>query len=726
MSKKIVKLWLIIIIILAASLRFIGIKPGFPPYHSDEGISYSAAVSMIKNGNIDPLRYDYPAVVPLVNAAVFKSVFIPLYWLKFYVTHLDQIIAGLIKLPLSEESSTKIFQLKILGERERNALFWGRYVTALFGIGVVWLTFLVAAKLYNQKVALFAAALVAINFRQVLNSHFGLPDIYNAFFLLLSFLTTLNLWLKPSRRNYLLAAILAGISFSTKYQVFALLPLLTVHLDLTLRCPTWKKKIIYFFRPEILVIPLIIGFTFVLINPYHLLKLPTTLKQVHDVSLKYGVGQMSFYLYPYSYLYHIGIGIVTSYLVLIGFILGVGESMKKTLVILSVIIPFFFVTTYYSTGGFYTRNFVTVIPFLLIFAGFALSKLLVFKKNKLNLLIFLIVLILATRENLINSVVVAQEYTKPWNYAILFSWIEKNIPNDSKIAAHSSVPLPDYVVTRLPYEFEEDFSMDEFAERGADYVITNLDWTTNQFYGWMKQAGAPLQYWDKPVDNLEQTYPALAVRELSQHSLYWVLNPWQAPDSDFIVAKIPKYKVSNQKETLSFNFRNNNMGWSTKGSLNKDIKLSVTEDGLSVGGEAVGEDIIRWESTPIKLDNISGFLIKSSIIAQSEDDSKNAYLTVNFYGNEKDAANSLNKIAVRMSKRLQGSGEHQLGLIGIVPQNSNYLTISFRNYNAARSEVSLASLQFYSADIKVDYGDVRVDPVNLDTNILFPNSHGNL
>ena len=40
------------IIILSVVIRFIGINPGYPPYHSDDGISYSAASSMIVNGNL--------------------------------------------------------------------------------------------------------------------------------------------------------------------------------------------------------------------------------------------------------------------------------------------------------------------------------------------------------------------------------------------------------------------------------------------------------------------------------------------------------------------------------------------------------------------------------------------------------------------------------------------------------------------------------------------------
>ncbi len=57
----------------AIILRFGGVWPGYNQYHSDEGVTYSAATSMIKNENLDPLRYDYPALVPLTNMIFFRN-----------------------------------------------------------------------------------------------------------------------------------------------------------------------------------------------------------------------------------------------------------------------------------------------------------------------------------------------------------------------------------------------------------------------------------------------------------------------------------------------------------------------------------------------------------------------------------------------------------------------------------------------------------------------------
>src|SRR3989344_840062 len=104
------KIILILILILASYLRFGGAKPGFPPYHSDEGISYSAATSMIKNGNLDPLRYDYPSLVPDINYIFFRLIFIPLNWTKYYISHIPEILDGIVHIPIAPLEEKKLFQ----------------------------------------------------------------------------------------------------------------------------------------------------------------------------------------------------------------------------------------------------------------------------------------------------------------------------------------------------------------------------------------------------------------------------------------------------------------------------------------------------------------------------------------------------------------------------------------------------------------------------------------
>ena len=202
-SKKINLVVFSLIILVASILRFVGSNPGYPPYHSDDGISYSAASSMIVNGNLDPLRYDYPTMTPLTNYIFYKTFFIPLEWSKFLIRNVLNYPVGYLEIPNDPIKLHDFFYRETLGDSWINALFWGGYVTGLFGVLVVVATFFIARRLYSTRAGLIALFLVAINYRHVLNSHLGLPDIYNAFYLLLSFWFTLNVFEKPTGKNYL-------------------------------------------------------------------------------------------------------------------------------------------------------------------------------------------------------------------------------------------------------------------------------------------------------------------------------------------------------------------------------------------------------------------------------------------------------------------------------------------------------------------------------------------
>lgn len=709
MPKKIIDLfikdyrWLLFLILsLAALLRFIGTNPGFPPYHSDEGISYSQGISIIKEGTLDAhgygLPYAYPAVVPLVNAIFFKFVFIPLAWIGFLLTNFDKIVDGFIRLPFSPEEYKRTFQLFIVGEREINALFWTRYITALTGIGVVFLTYLVGKKLFNKEAGLLSALLVAVNWREVLNSHIGLPDIYNAFFLLLAFLAALALWEKPTRERYFIAAVTAGLSFSTKYQFFSFFPLLFVHIDLAFKKGNPIERIRYLFGPGALLVPFVVILVFMLLNPYHLIKWEETIKQVADVSLKYRAGRMMFDFYPYSYLYHFGIGKITSILAILGIFGGLLKYRLKSLLLLSVVLPFFFFMTYYTGGGFYTRNFVTIIPFLLIFAGLVLVWLLNAKLRRLRYLLFALVLLPVVWENISKSVIVTSEYTKPWNFKVLSEWSGQNIPPGSRVTAHSSVPLSIENVTRLPFELDFSFSIEEFREQGADWAIMNLDWATNSFYWWMSQdTKRSLAFWEKPVDALEQMYAAAAIREFSDFAVYAVLNNWQAPDSNFVVAKVPKYEVLDKTLAKHYAF----------------TRLSGS---------------IGWKTEPIFVGDWEGFLIEYRLNTESANKRKrNAFLLASFYQKEEDVGYIRKRIAVRLSSRNSLFGElEEKDFLGQVPEGATYMVIELGAYESSQASAYLEELEIYNADVNLDFGGVKINPIELDNNIVFPNSHGNL
>src|SRR5260221_9575181 len=175
-------LLIILILILAVALRFIGINPGYHSNHADEVNIYTTAITMFKADNFEPFRYEYPPLPAYINLFAYRLIFIPLATFRYDIINIDKVLDGIVPLKMNPLAYTRFLQLEIFGDREINVLFWGRAVTALFGIGVVFVFYKIGEKLYDKEVCLVTAFFKALNYREVFNSHFVLLDIFNVFF----------------------------------------------------------------------------------------------------------------------------------------------------------------------------------------------------------------------------------------------------------------------------------------------------------------------------------------------------------------------------------------------------------------------------------------------------------------------------------------------------------------------------------------------------------------
>lgn len=720
----------IAVLILATLLRFVGTKPGYHPNHSDETTIYSTALDFIKNKNFEPYRYEYPSLTNLINYAAYKIFFIPLGWLNFLAINYDKVLDGQIKIPLGKDIHDRVFQLEILGAQDVNILMWSRWITALFGVGVVWASYLVGNKLFNKHVGLLSAFLVSINYRQVLNSHLGLPDIYNAFFFLLSFWTILHLREKLNLRRSLICGIVLGLHLSTKYQFFPFFALFLVYLEKSCQQYGFRAKVVFLFNRYFILIPIVSIFVFLLLNPYLFINLETALSQLAYASLKYGEGSMKLLIYPYSYLFKIGIGNVTSFVIVTGILLSLIKDRWKSMLLLSMIIPYFFFFTYYTSGGFYTRNFVSVTPLLLIFAGYAIFQVVNFKPKIFFIFLTFVIFSVASFENLTNSVIAVEAYTHPWNRVVLKDWIANNIPEGKKISAHSSVAIPDEKYERLPYDIFPTFSLDEFKEMGADYAVTSFDWATVDFYGWMRQTNS-LDPWSKPKEILEKTFPAMAVEELTPFTVQSFIKPWQAPELDFMVAKVPIFLTIEKKIEKAYKFESGTDGWTKEGWLvQNDPQLEWETGSLNINEGGSSSTILRWESEPIDTSGWNGFEIdygiKTDAASAASLERREGFIFVSTYGSLEDAKNDKNRLSVRLGARNNIFNQWtEKRLIGGLPTNAKFLRVGFQAYNSVIGRVSLKNVKVYNA--KIEVGNIEgTNKIDIEENILFPVSHGNL
>lgn len=701
---------LLLILIVASVLRFVGAKPGFNQFHSDQGISYSAATSMIKNGNLDPLRYDYAALVPDINYIFFRVFFIPLRWSYYYLSHIPEILDGTVHLPIAPTEKARIFQVFVLGEREINAIFWSRYVTALFGLGAVYLTYLLAKKLFGWEVGLIAAFLLTFNFKHVINSHFGLPDVYNSFFLLLSLVTAINVWKKSTNLNYLLAGIVAGLSFSTKYQIFAIFPIALAHI--------YQGKI---FNSKVIISVLSFIATFFLTNPYFLIHFEDAFLSVSAVSQKYGMGANRLNLYPFWYLYNIDFGPPQFFAAIVGFLLILKKKSKETMLLLSVLVPFTYVFFYYSSGGFYIRNLITISPILIIFAAFFSWKIIYFLKYKLLIGTFLIILVFIPAK---NSVIGVYNYTQKWPYEQMADWIRENFKTEETVAAH---PFDAVQVglrnKKTEFEIAGNFSMAEHREAGAKYALLNLYWAGNPFYFWM--SGVPF---GKPLDLMRNSYHGVASEEMFRYQIHSVTKPWQASDQNLLLVKIPQMPDVKINEISKFNFDDGGIsGWQEMGGSGLYKLMESGSIVFAPGGNAYPGARISSPNINVKpgyLYRVTANLLTEKNFPSRERD---GFIRIDFYGDDADP--STPGMISSISSRVYGTDKwEEKEVFEVAPKDAKFMTISFGMYNFVRGKVWLDDVSIFESANEVR--PLNSDPIyvkkEIDLNLLYPNSHGNL
>lgn len=733
---------LIGILIVAAILRFVGTNPGYNQFHADEGITYSAATSMIVNHNLDPLRYDYPALIPLINYLFFRAIFIPLFWCLYYFRNIVNIVDGVVHVPLSPLEADKVFRLFVLGERYRNALFWGRYVTALFSLGNVLLTYILAKKIFSRKVALVAALFLTFNYKHVINSHIGLPDIYNAFFVLLAILAAFKMWKNQSPLNYFLAGLAAGLTFTVKYQFFGLLPIALAHLYAVTNTGFNRRKLSRLIDKKAVMAALVFVFVVIAVNPYHLLGFEKTLEIVKGVSLKYGMGVKKLNLYPFWYFFNIDYGPVEFVLVALGIIFGVLKYRKNSLLLLSHVLPFMFVMIYYSAGGFYVRNFITTTPLFMIFAAVFVVFMYDFTKkhlnNRLSLGLLALLLVSAVFIPGRNAVINSYYYTKPWGYGLMSIWIDKYLPKDATVATH---PF-DAVNLKLKnkhteFEVAGAFSMSEHIENGASYLIMDLNWVGYPFYFWMNYGINELPlYFRKPYKIMRNTFHGIASEEFFRYQLYAVTKPWQAPDTHIVVIKFPIWPKVEMNLLKKFDFDNNMSGWKvywgSEGAKSFVHDPDVGKDGKgSISYVPSGSKFsdVRATSEAISiagghLYNVKAYLKTEKLLGSRERD---GFIRIDFYKDNPDFSDVGQNAAV--SSRVYGTSDWvNKEITERAPDDAKYLTVSFQMYITTKTKVWLDDVSVYESIESVP--DItQKDPyhnIDIDLNYVYPNSHGNL
>ncbi len=341
--------YLLLILILAGLLRFIGLNFGFPfLLHPDEPTAVKRALLFFRDG-LNPRWFGMPSLY--------------LYLLHFsYQLHyaVSTIFESPALLPHLRPDRLPFYLI-------------GRIWAALAGTATVWTVYRIGKQLYSRKAGLWSAFLLAVLPLHLLHSHYATVDVPVTFFVTLSFLFSTRILSRRRLADYLAAGVAAGLAAATKYNgIFALLPFLAAHfLRPRAVCPGS--------RPRFVLYPLaglaLAGGAFFLASPYALLELRqlyTDLGLQSGYLIHYGHGPIFIdtepgALYNLFYLLYYAAGPVFWALSLAGIVCAFWRRRRADWLILSFVIPYFILISMPTVK--FSRFFIPLLPFLVLWVG---------------------------------------------------------------------------------------------------------------------------------------------------------------------------------------------------------------------------------------------------------------------------------------------------------------------------------------------------------------------
>lgn len=277
----------------------------------------------------------------------------------------------------------------------------GRFMSAIFDSGTIFLIYLITKNISSRKNALISSFIYSITVLPIQLSHFYAVDTLLTFFIILAIYRLIIFYEKPTIINSLIVGFAIGFSLATKISGLALIAAvgatsLADFMLLFLKNPhksnIWFPHISKYLKKfvlEGLLIFLTSIIIFILLEPYAVIDftdfINQTLQQsqmthnafIFPYTLQY-VGIIPYY-YEIKNIFLWGEGPIIGILSLIGFVFSVKKIFNnknqnissKILIILVFFLAYFVVVGRFAIG--FMRYMLPIYPILAIFASFPIS-----------------------------------------------------------------------------------------------------------------------------------------------------------------------------------------------------------------------------------------------------------------------------------------------------------------------------------------------------------------
>lgn len=686
MLKKRLRLLILgVILLIALFLRILAAKPGFPPIHPDEPVVYSIAKRMIVSRSLNPERYDYPTLSMLINALFYQSFFLPLAITKTALLHPGAFLQNLG----SFESFVKDYVLR--GQVDP-VLFWGRYVSVFFGTATVLMLYLLAKEAFNESVGLVAAFLLAVNYRHLIASVLALPGVFNTFMQTSAFYLFLLLLRQPSRKKYLFSGLLIGLVLATKYQMMIFFPFFLVHFFVSLKEERTKEFFKKLFGKDFFLALIVIPIIFFLTNPYILIDFQNALEWILWTGKRYEAGVIRWRITPLWYLYETILTRPVTWAAILGVFLGFVQKKywPKTISLFSFILLFFFVLLVYTHGGIYGRSFTPLVPFILIFTALSVVEL-----SRKKILLAGLITLLISFVSIKNSLITSSFLAKDWNLNCAKRWMLENLSRESKVGIVSPTPMDAFVRKKAEWVFfepKEDFTLSEVQKSGIDYLVINLNALDSNFVNWIN---ADNLFWEMPSDVFDNSLTGLVFKQLSHYSVKQCFKPWQVPEHNFLIVKVPVKKEPADLDLVKFYSFDEKKGELPTGWQVRTVRPTVVE-GFSwesgkvcqkggclkaAAGSSPPFQPVRFVSEAIPIKPGKKYLVEAWIKAEKnlESQERDGFLRIDFYPDEK-LINGERGIIAAVSARVWGDKSWQEKSVEeVAPGGAKFMRISLQH-----------------------------------------------
>jgi len=642
---------LFLVLLLAVFINFVGVLPNIrhpdePPLHDD---SILLVVNAISKGDFDPHTYKYGTINYFIHAIVYAPFIVSgyvVYALNTYVT------SSFSSKPIS------FWDFYVIQAGHNKILLFGlgRAITSFFGVGNVYLTYILGKKLFDKRVGLLAALFLTIAPLHARDSHYITTDVPFLFFLLLSLVFLVQVQRRGKANDYALAGLFSGISIAIRFFPVVAVPYGVVMLMVIGRQKRWFYKMIVGF--VFVFAGLFIGVPFLFLDPngpeLFMKDLTKYALPWYSTPLSIYVFSLGSYLFsgdeskllpissvwpknfrPYlaSYIFFKGYGVFGSLISLVGLFLVLVKRPKNFLLLSPLPIFVFVYSTYYLKVR-YERVMIPILPFMALFAAFAIISIATRLEKRYRTVLTGLILIVSLTP-FYMSVFSSLSCAGTPIYTMSEKFIENSIEKDASIAHLPSVSFPGSpefgglkLIEMMPNNL---YSLDEVRTEGAQYAFINafrLEYDTYYFFDEFFVADEQLY---------KNTYAYLAIYEYETRSelLHVVEKNSMCENTRIYYYKLPSRIDSGDGENI---LDSEDLGdfWTERryNSSVADSKASVKEGRLELvnSGYSLISPRIHSQMIPVEAGKVYTFKARVKASRDFSVRSAKPFLRMDFFG----------------------------------------------------------------------------------------------